>query len=138
MGNWFPKKGRGLIFGLWTCHQYVGDIVSGLATAGIVAAGFAWQWALLVPAILNGVWGIVNFLYLPNKPREVGIETEEDKKAASSGGSTGGGREPPSPPPLWAWRSPTSSPPRWARRRRGGACDRRPASGVAPSVVRRG
>lgn len=22
MGNWFPAKGRGLIFGLWTCHQY--------------------------------------------------------------------------------------------------------------------
>ena len=23
MGNWFPKKGRGLIFGLWTCHQVI-------------------------------------------------------------------------------------------------------------------
>ena len=28
MGNWFPKKGRGLIFGLWTCHQYIGDFVA--------------------------------------------------------------------------------------------------------------
>ena len=21
MGAWFPAKGRGLVFGLWTCHQ---------------------------------------------------------------------------------------------------------------------
>lgn len=26
MGAWYPAKGRGLVFGLWTCHQYVGDI----------------------------------------------------------------------------------------------------------------
>ena len=94
MGNWFPKKGRGLIFGLWTCHQYVGDIISGLATAAIVNAGFAWQWALIVPAVANGVWGIVNFMFLPNSPAEVGIVTEEEKKAkaaaSASGASTGG------------------------------------------------
>ena len=27
MGNWFPAKGRGLVFGLWTCHQYVNDVL---------------------------------------------------------------------------------------------------------------
>jgi OPA family glycerol-3-phosphate transporter-like MFS transporter 1/2 len=37
MGNWFSKKGRGLIFGLWTCHQYVGDIVAALASAYILS-----------------------------------------------------------------------------------------------------
>ena len=71
MGNWFPKKGRGLIFGLWTCHQYIGDIAAALLTAAIINLGFPWQWALLIPGILNGVWGIVNFYYLPNKPSEV-------------------------------------------------------------------
>jgi sugar phosphate permease len=89
MGNWFPKKGRGLIFGLWTCHQYVGDIVSGLATAAIINSGFTWQWALLVPAILNGIWGLLNLVYLPNSPAEVGIVTEEEKKAAAGGGGGG-------------------------------------------------
>ena len=59
LGNWWPKKGRGLVFGLWTCHQYIGDIVAALATAAIVKAGFAWQWALLLPGIANGVWGVV-------------------------------------------------------------------------------
>ena len=92
MGNWWPKKGRGLVFGLWTCHQYIGDIVAALATAAIVKAGFAWQWALLLPGIANGVWGVVNLYYLPNSPAEVGIETEEEKasKASGGGGSSGG------------------------------------------------
>ena len=49
MGNWFPKKGRGLIFGLWTCHQYIGDIVAALATAAIINAGFHWQRAPHAP-----------------------------------------------------------------------------------------
>jgi len=90
MGAWFPKKGRGLIFGLWTCHQYIGDIVAALATAWIIKQGFAWQWALLVPGIANGIWGVINFFFLPNRPAEVGIETEEDKKAGLVSGASGG------------------------------------------------
>lgn len=31
MNNWWPKEGRGKIFGFWTCHQYVGDIVAAFA-----------------------------------------------------------------------------------------------------------
>jgi len=89
MGNWFPQKNRGLIFGLWTCHQYIGDIVAALATAAIINAGFAWQWALILPGVSNGVWGIVNFFYLPNSPVEIGIETEDEKKAVGSGSSNG-------------------------------------------------
>merc|ERR1719331_3574517 len=57
MGNWFPKKGRGLIFGLWTCHQYIGDIVAALATAAIIKSGYAWQYALIVPGVANGIRG---------------------------------------------------------------------------------
>lgn len=87
MGAWFPKKGRGLIFGLWTCHQYIGDIVAALATAAIIKNGIPWQWALLIPGIANGVWGVVNFFFLPNRPAEVGIETEDEKKAALVGSS---------------------------------------------------
>lgn len=39
MGNWFPAKNRGLTFGLWTCHQYVGDIAAALASAYILSSG---------------------------------------------------------------------------------------------------
>jgi OPA family glycerol-3-phosphate transporter-like MFS transporter 1/2 len=40
MGNWFCDKksveNRGLIFGLWTCHQYMGDITAALCTAVVL------------------------------------------------------------------------------------------------------
>ena len=91
MGNWFGKGNRGLIFGLWTCHQFVGDIIAALATAGIVAAGLPWQWALMLPGVLSGAWGIVNFYYLPNSPAEAGVEESKSATASSSTGGGGGG-----------------------------------------------
>ena len=33
--------------------------------------------ALLLPGVLNGVTGVANFMFLPNKPSEVGLEPEE-------------------------------------------------------------
>jgi hypothetical protein len=48
MGNWWPAKGRGLIFGLWTCHQYIGDIVAALAAGYLLHTGFDYRWYLLL------------------------------------------------------------------------------------------
>jgi sugar phosphate permease len=80
--RWFPKKGRGLTFGLWTCHQYIGDIASGLTTAALINAGFHWMYALLLPGVLNGVWGLVCLFFLPNKPEEVsGVNIPDELKA---------------------------------------------------------
>jgi sugar phosphate permease len=90
MGAWWPKKGRGLVFGLWTCHQYIGDIMAALATAFIINHGWPWQWALLIPGLTNGVWGVVNLFFLPNRPSEVGCESEDDKRAAASLLASGG------------------------------------------------
>ena len=50
MGNWWPAKGRGLIFGLWTCHQYIGDIVAALAAGLLLNSGYDYRW--YVPHII--------------------------------------------------------------------------------------
>lgn len=89
MGSWFPKKDRGFIFGLWTCHQYVGDIVAAFAGAIILSSPLNWRYAIIIPLVVNGIWGVVNFLVVPNRPADVGIETEESRarvaKAEASG-----------------------------------------------------
>ena len=87
MGNWFPKKGRGLIFGLWTCHQFIGDIIAALATATIVHAGMPWQWALLLPGILSAVVGVINFTSLKNSPADAGLVTETAAESKAGGAS---------------------------------------------------
>lgn len=80
MGNWFCDKdsikNRGLIFGLWTCHQYCGDVTAALCTAWVLGAGWAYWWALLIPAVSNILWGILTLTLIPD-PAEVGIVTDE-------------------------------------------------------------
>lgn len=80
MGNWFCDKEsikkRGLIFGLWTCHQYCGDVTAALCTAIVLGAGLPYWWALLIPALTNIGWAALT-LQLVADPADVGIITDD-------------------------------------------------------------
>lgn len=80
MGNWFVDpdsvKNRGLIFGLWTCHQYCGDITAALCTALVLGVGLPYWWALFLPALTNIAWGFLT-LRLIADPYDMGIVTPE-------------------------------------------------------------
>lgn len=80
MGNWFCDKksieNRGLIFGCWTCHQYMGDITAQLTTAFVLSQGYAYWWALLIPSVTNFLWGILTMRLIAD-PVDMGIITEE-------------------------------------------------------------
>jgi sugar phosphate permease len=82
MGNWFCDtdsiKNRGLIFGLWTCHQYCGDITAALCTAWVLGIGLPYWWAILIPAAFNVAWGFLTIQLIPD-PAEIGIVTAEVK-----------------------------------------------------------
>lgn len=82
MGNWFCDKksveNRGLIFGLWTCHQYCGDVTAALCTAIVLGANMHYTWALFIPALTNFGWGYLT-LKLIADPADVGIITPEVK-----------------------------------------------------------
>ncbi|GMI06796.1 hypothetical protein TrRE_jg3746, partial [Triparma retinervis] len=79
MGNWFCDadsiKNRGTIFGLWTCHQYLGDICAAVCTAAILHFGVNWLWALVLPAICNVAWGALCITLTPD-PAEMGIQVD--------------------------------------------------------------
>ena len=80
MGNWFcdkdSVKNRGLIFGLWTCHQYCGDITAALCTAWVLGIGLPYWWALLIPSLTNLGWGFLTMRLIAD-PADVGIITDE-------------------------------------------------------------
>lgn len=80
MGNWFcdkeSQKKRGLIFGLWTCHQYCGDVTAALCTAWVLNNGWSYLYALFLPAVCNFLWGLLTLTLIPD-PAEVGIITDE-------------------------------------------------------------
>mmetsp|Transcript_20591 Transcript_20591/g.30519 ORF Transcript_20591/g.30519 Transcript_20591/m.30519 type:complete len:457 (+) Transcript_20591:105-1475(+) len=80
MGNWFcdakSEKNRGIIFGLWTCHQYVGDVAAQLASAAIFAVGWPYWWCLTIPALANVLWAFVT-MQLVADPVDKDIITPE-------------------------------------------------------------
>mmetsp|Transcript_24795 Transcript_24795/g.49422 ORF Transcript_24795/g.49422 Transcript_24795/m.49422 type:complete len:478 (-) Transcript_24795:450-1883(-) len=80
MGNWFCDKksieNRGLIFGLWTCHQYCGDVTAAICTAMVLGAGLPYWWALLIPALTNFGWGFLTMRLIAD-PADIGIITPE-------------------------------------------------------------
>lgn len=99
MGNWFCDaasiKNRGLIFGLWTCHQYCGDVTAQLTSAWVLSSTIPYWWALLIPASTNIFWGWLTLSLIPD-PAEVGIITDEvrirleklEAKRAAAGDTT--------------------------------------------------
>ena len=79
MGNWFPKKNRGFIVGMWaTCNNF-GNI------AGIQLAAFLlldvfdgeWQYLMVIAAAFSITIFFVVYFFLVPHPELVGIQVEE-------------------------------------------------------------
>ncbi len=84
MGNWFPKKNRGLIVGFWaTCNNF-GNIIGIQLAAGLMNVfGTHWEYLMITVSILTGLTTLMIFFFLIPEPGEVGVTIEEyDEKEA--------------------------------------------------------
>lgn len=77
VGNWFGKKKRGLIMGIWNAHTSVGNITGSLLASALLSYG--WGWSFVVPGLLIAFIGLVVFFFLPVSPESVGAVKEEDE-----------------------------------------------------------
>ncbi|KAL9676203.1 hypothetical protein QQ045_004416 [Rhodiola kirilowii] len=75
VGNWFGKKKRGLIMGIWNAHTSVGNITGSLVASAMLSYG--WGWSFVVPGIMIAVIGVAVFLLLPVTPESVGVNDNE-------------------------------------------------------------
>lgn len=71
IGNWFGKRKRGLIMGIWNAHTSVGNISGSLLAASVLEYG--WGWSFIVPGAFIVVGGIVVYLFLAAYPEDVGF-----------------------------------------------------------------
>ncbi|KAL3499717.1 hypothetical protein ACH5RR_038810 [Cinchona calisaya] len=71
VGNWFGKKRRGLIMGIWNAHTSVGNICGSLLAASVLEYG--WGWSFIVPGGFIFLGGIMVYLFLPAYPEDVGF-----------------------------------------------------------------
>jgi len=77
--NWFPRKYRGRMTGIYGMSYQIGTVCSWLLT-GWVVASLGWRWAFRVNPLLYLLWGIVFVVMIRNSPEDVGlppIEREE-------------------------------------------------------------
>ncbi|KAH0902237.1 hypothetical protein HID58_041740 [Brassica napus] len=74
LGNWFDKKRRGMIMGVWSAHTSLGNITGSLLASGLLR--FGWGWSFLGPALLITFLGLVVYFFLPVNPPTVGAERD--------------------------------------------------------------
>ncbi|GLT40282.1 hypothetical protein SLA2020_144280 [Shorea laevis] len=77
VGNWFGKKKRGLIMGIWNAHTSIGNITGSLVASALLSYG--WGWSFVVPGVIIAFIGMVVFLLLPVSPDSIGVDGEEDE-----------------------------------------------------------
>lgn len=80
IGNWFGKRKRGLIMGVWNAHTSVGNISGSLLAASVLDYG--WGWSFIVPGSLIFLGGVLVFLFLPAYPEDVGFPFPDDPSRA--------------------------------------------------------
>lgn len=79
MTNWFPKKGRGFIFGAWSSCVNLGNIWGTLiCTFCKEVMDFNWEWTWITLNMTILVMGILNLMFLVAKPEFVGLKIEEE------------------------------------------------------------
>lgn len=72
VGNWFGKRRRGLIMGIWNAHTSVGNISGSLIAAALLK--FGWGWSFVVPGAIIASVGLMVFLFLTAGPEAIGTE----------------------------------------------------------------
>ncbi|KAG1649406.1 Glucose-6-phosphate exchanger SLC37A2 [Nymphon striatum] len=77
VGNWFGKKKRGFIFGVWNSHTSFGNIL-GSYFAGLFVE-YNWGYSFVVPAIIMASFAIIVFLFLTPYPEDVDCESPNHK-----------------------------------------------------------
>ncbi|KAK2987651.1 hypothetical protein RJ640_012930, partial [Escallonia rubra] len=82
IGNWFGKRKRGLIMGIWNAHTSVGNISGSLMAASVLQYG--WGWSFIVPGAFIFLGGIMVYLFLPAYPEDVGFPCPNDAAANSA------------------------------------------------------
>ncbi|KAL3817978.1 hypothetical protein ACJIZ3_003883 [Penstemon smallii] len=71
IGNWFGKRKRGLIMGIWNAHTSVGNITGSLLAASVLQYG--WGWSFILPGGFIFISGIIVYLFLAAYPEDVGF-----------------------------------------------------------------
>ena len=72
MGNWFNKKSRGLIVGIWVGNTNLGDVIGYIiADIGTNTFHIGWQYTIFVVSGWLFIMSIIDMIFLQPYPQKV-------------------------------------------------------------------
>jgi OPA family sugar phosphate sensor protein UhpC-like MFS transporter len=73
VSNWFSRRERGRVFGLWSTNYAIGGVLAS-AAAGFAALHFGgWRYAFLVPPAALALIALAFFVWQRNRPEDAGL-----------------------------------------------------------------
>lgn len=77
--NWFPKKGRGLLIGIWASNGNIGSIIGAQLYRGVVGDNKdLWGYPLMIVGAFTILLGLFNLFFCYEFPIQKGFEITED------------------------------------------------------------
>ena len=70
--QWFSSKERGTYYGIWAASHNIGEGLTFIGTASIVAL-FGWQAGFIVPGVICFIVAIILFFSLKDRPETYGL-----------------------------------------------------------------
>ena len=83
MARWFPTKGRGTVYGIWSISHSIGEGITYVATAAVVTA-FGPSWGMTGAGLLCAVMACVILLALRERPQVHGLEPPESEHKSTA------------------------------------------------------
>jgi OPA family glycerol-3-phosphate transporter-like MFS transporter 3 len=79
MANWFPKKNRGFLVGLWATCPNVGNIIGMQISAFILRLyDGKWEYLMFLIGIVFCLYSLVLFFFLIPDPQDIGLSINEN------------------------------------------------------------
>lgn len=79
LASWFSNKERGRFYGIWSTAHSIGEGLTFIATASLVAA-LGWHWGFWGPAAATIVAAGATYFAMADRPRTMGLPTVADYK----------------------------------------------------------
>lgn len=79
MTAWFSNKERGRAYGLWSTAHSIGEGLTFLIGATIVAA-WGWRWGFWAPGLVGIATAVLAWTLIKDRPRTLGLPTVADWK----------------------------------------------------------
>ncbi|HEX8302702.1 MFS transporter [Sphingomonas sp.] len=79
LASWFSNKERGRYYGIWSTAHSIGEGLTFLVTASLVAT-LGWHWGFWGPGIATMVAAVATYFAMADRPRTMGLPAVADWK----------------------------------------------------------